>query len=166
MKKILFTSIVILLSLANYAQKCNYEFNGKDDFTGKVKKVTKDKIKMGVFVFLERTDETYSFRMEFKYYGALDQGIAKGTEVLFKLNDESVVKLYTIEDHMPSRQVVGQGVMSYVNLNCNISVAEVTKLSVSEIIKLRLSLGGKEFTIDIPKGKAEDLKQSASCILQ
>lgn len=160
----------VLLSFSSFAQKCDYEFNGKDEFTGKVKKVTKDKIKLGVFVYLERMDETYDLRLEFTYGGALEQGIAKGTEVLFKLKDGTILKLVTLEDHMPSKQVnasqYGTSVTSFVNMKCGISKEELMKMAGSELTIVRLSLGGKEFTLEIPEGKAKNLKQSAVCIIQ
>ncbi|TAL61885.1 MAG: hypothetical protein EPN85_03750 [Bacteroidetes bacterium] len=170
MKKttILFFSITFFSSFFSeylLAQKCNFEINGKDEFTGKVRKLTKDRLKPEFFLELEKSEENYFFRLIFPYTGALDEGVPKGTEVLLKLSNEEVLKTYTLDDHIPSKQVYVNGFISSVIMNCKVSKDEISQLSKNSISKIRMTLGGKEFTIDISEGKGANIKNSANCIL-
>lgn len=165
MKSICIGISVFLLSISLYGQKCDFESNKKDEFTGKERKVTLDKVKPGVFLFLEKTEEVYSFRLEFTYGGALQQVIVKGTEVLLKLNSGPVIKLYTVEDHMPSKQATTTMIYSYVVMKCAISKEEITQLSTSELTLLRVTVAGQEVTFEVKEKNGKKIKTSAGCIL-
>lgn len=137
-KEKIMKNIKILLSMiliANFsylnAQKCNVT---NDEFT-------KEKIVSYDFnnrvVYYELKNDTIRLEMVFNYNGECNVFIPKGTELLFKLENQEIIKLNTFMDAAPNTNVSGNTVITKYSYKMVISKEQIANLATSKIILLR-----------------------------
>ena len=169
MKKLfVFLIVLCLMSFTTVnAQKCKV---GKDPFTGE-KTVSSDFSHRTIY--FEYKGDKIHMELKFTYKGQLHTDIPTGTEILFKLENDEILKFAIVEDAPPKTKVGHDNAgYSYVTTDYSfvmlVSKDELNKMASSKVVLIRYpdAQGG---TLDYtPKGLGKILTNAiykcANCI--
>ncbi|HTN47759.1 MAG TPA: hypothetical protein VL098_15530 [Flavipsychrobacter sp.] len=177
MKKLIALSI-LSLSLGNggYAQNCKDLKESKDAFTNKIEK--KAVVTLGATMgtkwgveFIQDDKETI-MKWHIAMLGEYNTAIEAGTQLLLKLEDESILTLPTAEAAKPVTQAIGGGagtvtVYSTFILKFVMNEEDLQKLAKALITNYKVDVSSMR--IINPKEKEKQLKQIqnvCSCLLK
>lgn len=169
MKKI----IIILLSLVmtgSYAQKCKYDVETNDAFTGKKTLGTTAKLPQGALIGFNVSSDKYWVGLFFEFFGEKNEKIAMGDSLLLKLSNEEIFTLYTNDAAAPTSYVAGSGayaqVKSYYKPNYTIDAATVNKISLSPLTDIKICMGANNLNVPVDEKFREKIMRAAACILK
>lgn len=173
-KLVLFLLILVTCSSSiSFAQKCKFDTDKKDDFTNE--HVRSAKFKIGDFfyswwILIEQKGSKYYMTVQSATTGKIDDVIAEGGKVLFKLESGKILELVVSEDCVPNHNVINSTTNPTITTTWlpkgELSKEDMTQLSQSELSLIRMNIGGKDFDSPKPSGKeAKKLLQSANCFL-
>ena len=173
MKKVTFTMMLLLMTLANQAQECNYYKNEVDEFTGITKIVMESESFIShtdssilkyykknkeqyleVEIYTAKLNETYILyfyavfqtKKAYEYYGV----VSKGSKISLKLSDGTIAEL-TISKSDFGDMDYDKGTTTYSSY-CILGNSELETLKSSEIDKVRIywSKGYESYDCDSP----------------
>jgi hypothetical protein len=165
-----------------YSQKCKYDFDKTDPFTGENTKGITVKINNGFFFGFNKVGNIYDLGLLVTL--SYTENSMKGDSIILKIVNEqnpsgTLLTLYSIADVKPTLQSA-TNVQYYYSTGSATSTLygnyrikyELTKqqlelLSSGLVTDIRFYIGGKDFYIlDIKKKVSETLRQSVVCILR
>ena len=163
-------ALMLLGSNAIFAQKCNFDTDKKDDFTGAHVRTVKHKLGNFFYkwwILMEQNGPKYFITVQSAGTGKIDDIIPKGSKILFKLDNDKVVEMPVSEDCVPSHTVQSNTIITTWLPKGEISKDAMQKMSESGIVLIRMNIGGKDFDSPSPSGKeTEKMRQSAECLLK
>lgn len=170
MKKLLTLLLSLFLTTA-FAQKCKYDVDTKDAFSGKRTLGTTAKLgKEGALIGFNLQDDRFWVGLFIDFFGEKNEAIAQGDSLLLKLITGDIITLYTNEAAAPTSYVAGSGayakVMSYYKPNYNIDRATMTKLAENMITDIKFYMGMNSLPIEISSKAAEKVMAAAACIVK
>lgn len=159
---------MLVISVSNvFSQKCKV---GKDPFTNE-KTVSSDYSHR--MIYFESKGDIIQMELKFTYKGSLSTFVPAGTELLFKLENDDILKL-AIKEDAPPKKKVNTDMAGYNTITSDYSYVmvltkdELTKLATSKVVLIRYpdAQGG---TLDYtPKGLGKILSNEifkcANCI--
>lgn len=171
MKKIiLFLCLVAITPYAN-AQKCKYDTDTKDAFSGKKSRGITAKVSKGIYLGFNLMDDAFSVRFSIEFFGEKNQAIAKGDSLLIKLSNNEIIRLAASEDAAPTSYVTGSGTQ-YANVGSNyrpnyfLSNEDFQKLARNMITTLRFYFGQTPLSTEVDEGNGKKIMHAADCMLQ
>ena len=177
--KILTLGILFLfaMTLSLSAQKCKYNYNKKDPFTGvETKGIEVDldgslfitpigtifKSKMG----FNKIGETYFVNIELVYSGNIRESIKKNDTFAIKLSNGEIVTIYSQDESLPALVAsVGNIFTSYV-AKYDIDAASIKKIAESVPTFIRINLDSRIYDKELDSKTKKNFTNAAKCILQ
>jgi hypothetical protein len=155
MKIIAFCILIAFSSTTLFAQKCKYDVERKDPFTGKTTQGFGCQLQKTWRIGLSKTDTVYSIDLLITFPGDVRVGISKGDTLMIALdNDKPLVLLATV-DVAPTSDVVSNGysaaVLSYCNPFYGVTKDDIVRLSENKVTAVKVYLGNSSYAIDIPE---------------
>ncbi len=159
--------MVLLASLNVYSQKCEIK---KDPISGKKTCVFQDNKKTLRYVYM--FDEEVDFFTTFVYRDEQNVAIPKNSEIIFKLENDSIVKLYSVVDAMPQTKVTanqfGASISTTYTFAFKLKKDQIRTLASSKITFVRYpAIDGGYVDLDIKgfgKIYANKVTKGAICI--
>ncbi|WP_276132184.1 hypothetical protein [Polluticoccus soli] len=174
MKKSLFLfGVSLMLGISTYAQDCPGMKSKKDAFTNKTEKTGRVVLSgsgLKWSVDLSQSEGKSSMKWGIAMNGEANQKIEKGTPLLLKLEDGSVVTIPTSETSSPVTQAASGGagtvyVYSVYYLNFDLPKETLQKLAKSPITDLKIDVPGQELKSPKVKGKQTGkLQEMFTCL--
>jgi len=169
-----FLLLTALSSTQAIAQKCKFDIDKKDDFSNE--HVRGAKFKVGDFfyswwILIEQKGTKYYMTVQSATTGKIDDIIPKGSKVMLKLDNGKIKSYILSEDCVPNHNVINTNTANPTITSTWLPKGELSKddmvaLSQSELVVIRMNVGGKDFDSPKPSGKeARKLMQSANCFL-
>lgn len=172
MKKLLFTMLSAIVSLAAFPQDCNYMVNEIDEFTGDNEKITE-------FVninkkFTSRYFLSHSFSNINGVYvlnmkltgGGQSLFISKDRKLYLKLTDGQIITLQTIKNYKTEFQAVyGGGQVSTIIPGYPITKEQLLLIQEVGIAKIRQETDDSNYETDVTEKDNKKIAQSINCVL-
>ena len=151
-KIILFLMAVAILPSSMLAQKCKFDKEEKDKFTGQ--KVRSSRFKVGGamyswWILMEQKGDKNYMTYQIAVNGKVDESIRKGSKILMKLEDNSIVELEIDNEYNPTQSVEGTASGSPFIVSMWLPRGELSKdqmksLSASNIAAIRINIANKD----------------------
>jgi hypothetical protein len=156
-----------------FGQKCKYDVEVKDPFTGKMQKV----IKIPTFnstvsqvdgfglaaaqIYFESKDEKYFLGIHVSLPGKNEKSIAMGDTLSIALDNGQLISVCSGLGSLPAYQT-GYGISSHYDIKYPLRSTELKKLSEAGIIAIKLA--SLAYQAEVPLKTAEKVKKAANCI--
>lgn len=176
--KIIVTIIcfMILIAPSAFSQKCKYDIDKKDEFTGEVTKVIETEIVDDlVKISVMQKGEEFTLNILCYLGGENESVMAKDSEILVKLENGKIITLKLANDVKPNTTVayLGPGktpnVVTYYLTSFEVDKNELETLSLSPITTIRIHIE-RDYDYDFTKKNkqakaAKKLMESVKCFL-
>ena len=163
-------TLALFSATSSFAQKCHFDVDKKDDFTGA--HVRNVKAKIGNFFYswwllLEQNGTKYNITVQSAATGKIEDVIPKGSKILFKLDNDKVVEITVSDDCVPNYNVQDRTIITTWLPKCEVSKETMQQLSQASTSLVRMSIGGKDFTSPQASSKeGKKIMEAAQCLLQ
>lgn len=169
MKRII-TLVQCLIFTFGYAQKCKYDVETTDAFTGKKTLGISAKLPNDAAIGFNLANDKLWVGLLIQFFGEKNEKIAQGDSLLLKLSNGEIITLFTNDVVAPTSYVAGSGgynpnIASYYKPNYTIDMANMIKLSQVTITHLRVGFGANNITIPVDEKYREKIMKAARCIL-
>jgi len=181
--KIFGLAMLLIFTLPEaYSQKCKYDFDKTDPFTGESGKGITVKINNMFFFGFNKIGSKYDLSLLVAL--SYTENSMKGDSIILKVVNEKnpggiLLKLYSVEDVKPTLQAATNAQYYYSSgsatstlygnyrIKYEITEQQLELLSSGLVTDIRLYIGGKDFyVLDIKKKISETLKRSVICMLR
>ena len=167
-------TITLLLSIAltsGFAQKCKYDVETTDAFTGKKTVGISAKLPKGALIGFNLASDKYWVGLYIEFFGEKNEKIAMGDSLLLRLGNGEIITLYTNQESAPTSYIVGQGtayanVKSYYKPDYNTDAATLTKISLNPVTDLKFYMGINNLAISVDEKFREKIMKAAGCIIK
>lgn len=164
---IFFIVLILSITAVKSQEKCKYDIDKKDPFTGKnIRKIQTTIKSSPVFLWmlgLEKIGDDYDLAFFLGLRFELVDNLEKGDSVMFKFANDEIVTCYARDQVSPgallSIQTCYDGVYP-------ISVEKLKTFTTSLATNLRVNIGVNVYQIEIDEKTAKKLMKSAVCIMQ
>lgn len=169
--KNIFTLILSLILTTGYAQKCKYDVETTDAFTGKKTIGTTAKLPQGALIGFNLSSDKYWVGIFIEFFGEKNEKIAQGDSILLKLSNGEIITLYTNDTFSPTTYVYGQGtaavnVKSYYKPNYTTDAATMGKIAQFPVTDLKFCMGANNLSIAVDEKFREKIMKAAGCIIK
>ncbi|GHN02096.1 hypothetical protein WSM22_35850 [Cytophagales bacterium WSM2-2] len=168
--KFLLTLVLVLSTCKGYSQKCKYDFEKKDPFSGKQQKgITITLAGFGpaaLKMAFQSEDKKSLIGLVVALPGKNENYVERGDTLSIALENGSILSLRSIDRYLPNAQVVGANIMSYFTPMYAVSEEELNKLSTVPMKAVKLKLGAQPLVAEVPAKNGEKAMKAASCIQQ
>ena len=172
MKKIFLFAILFAVSASGnhiYAQKCKFDSDKEDEFTKEHVRSVKHPIGSILFrwwMLMEQKGPKFELTLQVSTTGKMDDVFAKGSKMLFKLENGKVVEIVADADYMPAFHVESNTIITNWLPKGVVSEENMKALSESPITAVRVNVANKDVNAPNITGKeADKIQQSATCFL-
>jgi hypothetical protein len=152
-----------------FSQKCKYDFQKKDPFTGKIQKGNSTVLAgfgpMALRLILQSEEKKYLMGIYIALPGKNENYIEKGDTLSIALDNGEKLSFLAIDRYLPSYQAQ-YTITTYYEPKYVINEDELRKLSTTGIKATKLKLGSLPLQAEVPPKNAEKVKKAANCILQ
>jgi hypothetical protein len=169
--KLLGISLLFMLAASiSYGQKCKYDYEKNDAFTGEHSKGNSFKINRFWYLGLNKLGDNYHVGLHIQLNGTKNLYLEKGDSLMFKMaNGESVI-LYSRDRYAPQEQAYATtssvGITSTYRAIYDISIEDLYLLKTSLITHVRLNISSLGYQTEIKEKEAKKFQQNADCIMQ
>ena len=168
LKKIIFLAF-IFATFTSYSQDCEVK---NDPITGE--KTCIFNYKNGSLKYEYKVGGVINFLLTFDYSGEQNFAMPKGSEVIIKLENDSIIRLYSIVEAMPQTKVFATqnsaGVMTYYTFAFELTADQIKTLASSNVVFYRypsVSGGTNDYEVKgLGKIFAKKITKGAQCILE
>ena len=179
-KFVMILVILMLGSLLNvYSQKepkklkCKYDVEKKDEFTGadyksvKIRMTVKQNLTLMMYNFeFFKNGTDYTLQVNYPLMGNIRDIIPKGEEMLIKLANGEMLKLYVAAETVPAVQISGESIYTTYMIKFPIAVDDITKMSTSYPTNYKFAIGSLNVQNVIEEKDGEKLSNVCKCLLQ
>jgi hypothetical protein len=165
-KTIIFT-VGLLLTNNAIGQNCDYDYKTKDKFTGKTK--------VAFWYNLSPLGETkmtinningkFTIDIISQTNGAMQKGVTKGEIGQFRLANGELASFTANENAEPTVVLNGKIYNSTITAHFDITLEELTKLSNSSPVVVKVMMGSEEIVKEFAKKKSEKIRLAAKCLI-
>ena len=174
--------LLVFMASQAYGQKCKYDHNKTDAFTGEARKGITAKINNWLFLGFNKVGSNYEMGLAANLLST--EISSKGDSIIFKVVNAQnpngiMLTLYSVADVSPTLQAAHSASHSTVyttaqstlygnyRINYEMTEQQLELLSGGLVTDIRLYIGGKDFNVlDIKKNVSERLRQAVICILR
>jgi hypothetical protein len=164
MKKIIFLFVVALLCRNSFAQKCKFDYDKADPFTGKRTFSMKPDLARGWGMAIGNAAGNYEISVSVIVGGVTKNVIGKGDTLMMALDGGLPIVLRANAEYPPSSNVAGTTIYSSYSANYSISREELQRLSQKKMIALRMFAGVNAYSVDVKEKNAEKISKAAGCV--
>jgi hypothetical protein len=165
----MFIAFMFIFSLTE-AQKCKYDYEKTDEFTGEISKGLTIKITNWLYIGINKAGDNYYLGASIVINGELNYYVEKGDSLLIKLSNGEMMTLYSKERSAPVSQVVQSfytaSVVTRFDIRYDLSEEQLQILSKYDVTYLRIFAGSNQYDDETFPKTAAKIKNGAVCILQ
>lgn len=160
-----------LLPVGAQAQKCKFDEDKKDPFSGSNHRLVAYKIgpvSWNWKFFLEQNDNKFFISMRMLRGGKMDEIYPVGRKIMLKLQNGKILELTADQDFPPAYAVSSDGVI-WTNYMPKFEVDKdfLTALSESPITDVKVTLGPQNILLPkVTEKQTERIQESATCLLK
>ena len=165
MKKIASILVMICISLTINAQKCKFDYEKKDPFTGKLTSGITATLARPWKIGFNKAGDNYSIGLFTNFAGAKEDIINEGDTLMFALENGNPIILVASDKALPTSDVIGSQIQTWYRPLYIADVEQIRQLSLNKIIAVKIYLG-TWYSLEIPLVNAQKIMQAASCILK
>jgi hypothetical protein len=150
------------------AQKCKYDYDKKDPFTGEMSKGNTFKIDNNNWIMgFNKIGDIYYARLELYCTGNVREFIQKGDPINFKLSNGEVVTIFAQDEVIPVAEAIpGAGVRSIYTGKYSIDSVSLQKIAENPPTFVRMNIESKVYEKEISAKDGKKIVAAAVCILQ
>lgn len=155
-----------IMAIPSQAQNCKYDIEETDKFTGKAKVGYWYQLGQEIIYFY-KNEGKYTIELSAYTNGAMQQGIHKGDEGMFRLADGTIISFYANEDAEAVVKVNGAQTNYQSKITCHfdISAENIAKMAASAPMAMKVKLGSTEVVKDFSGKKSEKIRAAIQCLL-
>lgn len=167
-KQLLLTAFFLVPVLA-HGQKCKFDKDETDGFTNE--RVRTSNIRLGKiplwWLIMEQTGNKYYFTYYLNVLKEVRDIMPKGTKILTKLENGTIIELETEQDIIPTHNVEGTVIVTCWKPKIEVSAEKMKLFSSSPAELLRTTISEQPTEPRELKGKqGEKIKDIATCLLK
>ncbi len=170
MKKILSILFVTCIALTIQAQKCKFDFEKKDPFTGKTTIGITATLEKAWKIGFNRSENDYLIGLAINFAGVKEGIINKGDTLMIALENGEPIILIASDKALPTSDVVGSGgyeqIQTWYQPRYIPNSEQMRQFSLEKVIAIRVYFGTVWYMIEISSKNAEKIIKAASCILK
>jgi hypothetical protein len=165
MKKLVYV-LLIAISATSYAQKCKYDYEKKDAFTGKTSvAIFCDLTKFWSISVAGASDNSYSLNLGLLFSGAKKDVIRKGDTLMIALENAPPIILIAAGEFLPSLTTSGSSIYTKYNPSYSITKEQLLMLSQHNMPAFRVYFGSLWSGDDVKPKNAQKISKAAECIV-
>jgi len=176
MKKIIILSLGILFLFAGAgqlsAQKCKFDIDKKDPFTGVATKgillgIKSNSWSTGIEIGFNKTGDAYFVNIKLTYTGTMRESIPKNAPFMIKLSNGETITIYSQTEYLP--ELVGSlgSVFAVYVAQYDIDANSIQKIAELIPTFFRINLdNNKAYDLEIDSKDKKKITNAAICILQ
>lgn len=170
-KVVLLSVLCIALLSCGFAQKCKYDYNKVDEFSGTSSKGITVKFTRWFYIGMNKNGATFDSGASIILNGEYNQFVEKGDSLMLKLASGEVISLYSMDRYAPINQVVSAAngtpyVVSRYDVKYAMTEELLELLQSATVTHVRMIAGGYVHDEEVSEKEAEKIRSAASCILQ
>ncbi|MCC5916478.1 MAG: hypothetical protein JJU02_04035 [Cryomorphaceae bacterium] len=169
-KRSCFVLMLLMMSVLGYGQKCKYDFNIADPFSGQVNKGIKSKLAKSWKTTISSVDDTaYYLTLHLNFPGQVFYLIEEGDSCIMVLDNGKQIILHALEDVKPKRNIQGYANVASINTfytaTYKLEDEQLAMLSSELLSALRIYFQETPITVmDFPKRNRKKILKAAGCI--
>jgi len=170
MKKILLITVLSCFIFTLQAQKCKYDYEKTDPFTGKSGKGIVETLENSWKIELNKTDQDFFIALHLRFAGISNDIINVGDTLMIAIENgkplilKSLTKVTPISDAV---QVYDRAVIqSFYTPTYQATLEQINQLAVSNITSIKIYFNDKWYSLDIETKKAKKIVKAANCMLK
>jgi hypothetical protein len=164
MKKISLLFLAGLLCHLSSAQKCKFDYDKVDAFTGKRTFSMKPDLARGWGMAIGNTAGNNEISISVIVGGITKNVINKGDTLMMALEGGKPIILKANAEYLPASNVAGTTVYSSYLANYSISKDDLQRLSEKKMTALRMYVGASAFNLEVKEKNAEKISKAAACV--
>lgn len=176
-KVVAIITIALFSFFNSNAQKCKFDYEKEDPFSGKATKGNTSAIYPASpvsneywYLGLNRTGDDFYIGMLVQLKGELNTYLEKGDSIMFKLANGAVITCYANDKVSPTTNAAAAGgqpiITTQYRANYAVTAEELKNFSESMVTFVRMNVGDKVFQVEIKEKHAKKLLDNAACILK
>ncbi len=171
-KKLSIAILVAVIPAITFAQKCKFDEDKKDPFTGSNMRVVAHKIGPPSWNWnfsLEQNGGKFFISMRMLRAGKMEDIYPTGRKIMLKLENGKILELTADKDFPPGYAVNSVDGTIWTNYipKFEVDKAFITDLSSSAITDVKVTLGSQDIIVPKVGGKQTDrIMESAACLLK
>lgn len=152
-------------SIHLYAQKCKYDFEKNDAFSGKsVKAITETLIGSWKITF-EKNGDDYFAEVYLLLSGHQKEIVSAGDSMLIALDGSKPVKFVASETVVPKHEVNGTVIKTWYKIKYPTNAKTLSRFNEGVIKAIRVFIGSAIQEYEIPAKNAAKITNAANCII-
>nr|WP_321452616.1 hypothetical protein [uncultured Carboxylicivirga sp.] len=170
MKKILTTLVAITFCLYAHAQKCKFDYEETDPFTGKYKAGISSVISKSWKIGFNRENDAYSIGLVINFPGSKKDIIEINDTLLIAIDKNEPLVFKALNRALPTSNVVGQGayaqIQTFYQVFYQATPEQIELLSKFNPIATRVYFGHTFYSVEINNKNSQKISRAAECIIQ
>ncbi|MBL7932111.1 MAG: hypothetical protein JNL60_09415 [Bacteroidia bacterium] len=164
MKKAVFLFLFVLFCQTSFAQKCKFDYDKADPFTGKRTFSIKPDLARGWGMAIISTAGNYDISISVIVGGLTKNVINKGDTLLMALEGDLPLILKANAEYLPVSNAAGSTVYTSYTASYSITKADLLRLSQKSMRALRMYVGVNAFNVEVKEKNAEKIAKAAACM--
>ena len=175
----LLSTILVVIAFFSYSQKCKFETNEEDPFSGKQKKVSKTKglysaSDLGspnvdgirdLYFSLTKEGSEYSMQVDYIMFGERNKAISQTDSMYLKLENGEMIALNPSQKAAPISAIAGTAVMTKYSIQYRLNSGDLDLLSSSILTHLKCNVGeSPESVFKLIRAYTKRAQQMFNCI--
>lgn len=153
-----------------YSQKCKFDFEKKDPFSGKMQKGSSSVLAgfgpNAFRIIFQAEEKKYLVGLYIRLPGVKNENyIQSGNTLSLALDNGEVLTLRAANQYLPNTQAMDGAIATYYTPMYTSSEDEIKRLTVSGIKAAKLKLGSQPLMAEVSQKHGDKIKIAASCIL-
>ncbi len=170
MKKTLVILLFFFHAFTMYSQKCKYDYERTDPFTGKTSKAIIETLEKSWKIELNKTDLNYEIILHLSLPGISNDFINAGDTLIIALENSKPLifrALSNVNPRVNSVQIFkSYEIQSFYLPEYQAAIEQINQLAISKIIALKIYFNEKWYSIDVKSKNAKEILNAANCILK
>ncbi len=165
----LILGLIIFFTTA-YAQKCKYDYEKNDEFTGAKSKGNTTKLSNAWLIGLNKVDDTYNLGVFIRLDGEKNLYLEQGDSIMFKFSNGNFVTFYAKVRSAPESQVItsltAAAIITTYRAVYDIPVDKMNLLKNNAVTHIRMNIGNLVYQEELKEKTTKIFQQNADCIMK
>jgi hypothetical protein len=164
MKKTILIILSALVCQISVAQKCKFDIDKADPFTGKRNFSIRPDLARGWAMSIGNAGGNYEIGVSVLVGGVTKNVINKGDTLLMALESGLPIVLRANSEYLPASNVAGTSVYTSYSAMYSISKEELMRLGQKKMTALRMFAGATPYNVEVKEKNAEKISKAATCV--
>ncbi len=161
--------LLLLITISSYGQKCKFDYNEKDAFSGEEKVGITATISKSWKLGFNRTGSKYSLGLLINFAGAKEDVIQVGDTLMLAVEGAKPLIFLAMNESKPLSNVVGSGayaqIQTFYRLFYKADEEQMKILTKNKVTATRVYFGNLHYTVEVKEKRSKKIRKAANCIL-